>query len=236
MSYRYLSRFYDRLIDFDYQGYMAHVGQVKGVRCLDLACGTGRFSRVLAQAGASVEGVDLSEDMLQVAIETTRQAGLKVLYRQGNIADYDFTRPYQLVTVVCDGFNYVSPASLPKAIKHVADSLSSGGKLVFDISTPHKLKEVLGDNLYYEDADDVTYFWQNSLRPRAHSVDMQLTFFEPKGELYARYDEEQTQYWHTLSEVKTALDSAALILVSAVGEEGEPAKESDLRWIFTAQK
>ena len=236
MSYDALSRYYERLIDFDYQGYLARLEPVKGLRCLDLACGTGKFTRLLYLAGAQVEGVDLSPDMLAVAMRTTREAGQKVLYREGDVLSFSFTRPYDLITVVCDGLNYVKPADLPKALAHIAEALQEGGRLVFDLSTPTKLREVLGDNLYYEDGEDLTYYWQNTLHPRSHSVEMALTFFERDGDVYRRYDEEQTQYWHTMDEVRSAIEASGLTLESVVGEKGDPAKESDHRWIFIITK
>lgn len=236
MSYDALSRYYERLIDFDYQGYLDRLGPVKGLRCLDLACGTGKFTRLLYQAGAAVEGVDLSPDMLAVAMRLTREAGQKVLYREGDVLSFSFTRPYDLITVVCDGLNYIKPALLPKAIAHIASALAEEGRLVFDVSTPAKLQEVLGDNLYYEDEEDLTYYWQNTLHPKAHSVEMQLTFFERQGEVYRRYDEEQTQYWHTMEEIRSAIEGSGLTLDSVLGEGGDPAKQSDHRWIFISTK
>ena len=236
MSYNALSRFYDRLIDFDHQQLLAMLGQVKGVRSLDLACGTGIFTRLLAKAGASVEGVDLSDDMLEVAMDVSRKEGYRILYRQGDIRSFSFTRPYGLVTIICDGLNYVPPKQLSEALSHVASAIEEGGKLAFDLSTPYKLRNVLGNQLYYEDGEDLTYYWQNTLHTRSHSVEMQLTFFEKQGELYRRLDEEQTQYWHEMDEVQSALSSAGLTLVSCTDDKGNEPQEDSQRWVFVAKK
>src|SRR5258708_38531190 len=47
-------------------------------RIIDLGCGTGRIGIPLAKRGFSVLGVDLSEEMLKVAREKAKQAGVEI--------------------------------------------------------------------------------------------------------------------------------------------------------------
>ena len=57
-----------------------------GARVLDLACGWGPLTRVLAERGAAVTGVELSEPLLEQAraIETERAYGIR--YLQGDVS------------------------------------------------------------------------------------------------------------------------------------------------------
>ena len=233
MSYQKFSQYYDRLMeDFPYQRYVDFIAPKPLTKGLDLCCGTGRMTALLAERGVVMQGLDLSQDMLNQAISTTRAKGLSVIYRCGDMRSFEFTSPYDLITVVSDGLNYVAPAELGALISHVSSALVSGGQLVFDVSTPYKLQRVLGDALYYEDYDDLTYFWQNTLHPDTCSVDLSLTFFERKGTLYERFDEEQTQYWHEWSQIEAACSAAGLRLVSWVdGDTFAKPKSSTCRWI-----
>ena len=77
---------------------------------------------------------------------------------------------------VNDCLNYVPAQKLKAAFSHVRTCLKKGGAFIFDISSPHKLRNIIGDNLFAEDRDDVSYIWFNSLS--GDSVIMDLTFFE----------------------------------------------------------
>jgi len=63
---------------------------------------------------------------------------------------------------------------------------------IFDVSSAYKLKKVLGNNFFYEDDDDLTYFWTNQLKK--DNVVMELAFFVKDGDVYQRFDERHVQY------------------------------------------
>jgi SAM-dependent methyltransferase len=52
----------------------------------DLGCGTGTVAVLLAQAGYDVRGIDLSDRMVQAAVEKARAAGVPAAFRQGDAA------------------------------------------------------------------------------------------------------------------------------------------------------
>lgn len=57
---------------------------------LDLACGTGKLAKIFLDAGYEVEGLDLSENMLNIA----RKRGLNVY--QGNMINFELGKEYDL--------------------------------------------------------------------------------------------------------------------------------------------
>src|SRR6266511_1305510 len=71
------------------QAFLAMVGQVAGLRVLDVACGAGRISRELARRGAEVVGVDISAGLVARARSAEEAEPLGVLYRIGDIASPD---------------------------------------------------------------------------------------------------------------------------------------------------
>ena len=237
MSYDVLSRHYDRLMgDFPYEKYLAFICPKAGEKCLDLACGTGKVSRMLAAQGARVHGVDLSEDMLNIAVREARAQGLAVTFGQGDMRKFEGTG-YDLVTCVSDGLNYIPTKDLPPLFERVEAALAEGGRMVFDVSTPYKLREVLGDNVYYEDYDDLTYYWENAYSERTKSVRMKLTFFEKVGDAYRREEETQKQYAHEAEDIRAALDQAGLTIARRVdGDAFDKVRAKSLRWVYDVRK
>lgn len=62
----------------------------KGMKVLDVGCGTGNFSIKLAKMGCEVVGVDVSTEMLKIAREKARSENLKIEFLEMDACDLDF--------------------------------------------------------------------------------------------------------------------------------------------------
>lgn len=103
------------------------LGDIRGLRVLDVGCGTGRISRHLASRGARVVGVDFSEKSLEVA----RGLGGDIMYRRASVFELDETETFD--AVVCLGCLSVACRTAREfalAIRRLRDSLRRGGTLV----------------------------------------------------------------------------------------------------------
>ena len=92
-------RQYDRLFgtgDADLPFWLSLAYQY-GDPVLELACGTGRVSLALAQAGFRVTGLDNSEGMLGQARRKSREAGLEVGWVAADMRDFDLDRVFSLI-------------------------------------------------------------------------------------------------------------------------------------------
>src|SRR5690349_9446939 len=67
-------------------GLLAACGDVRGRRALDVGCGHGHFSRLLARSGAAVTGIDLSDRLLAKAVEMESAEPLGITYTQMDAA------------------------------------------------------------------------------------------------------------------------------------------------------
>lgn len=93
-----------------------------------------------------------------------------------DLNDLHLEKKCDFVTAVCDGFNYVKGKNLAAAFNEIYSALNDGGIFIFDVSSANKLENVLGNNLFYEDDENLTYLWQNT--KKGEKIKMDLTFFE----------------------------------------------------------
>ena len=194
-----------------------------GVRGLDIGCGNGYFTRALTRAGYSVTGIDISPEMLDTAQALALKEGIRAEFLLGDITKLKVTQKQDFCIAINDCINYVPKAKLKAAISRVANALKKGGVFIFDISSEQKLKEEIGDNLFAEDRDEISYIWFNTLN--GDSVTMDLTFFERQADgKYARFDERHVQYIYREEEVLSALQEAGFT-ARAEGHLGKDKRE-----------
>ena len=207
---------------------------------LDLACGTGSMSVLLAERGYRVIGADISEEMLSVAAEKARRARLAIPFIRQDMRKLSLHHSVDAVVSACDGVNYLaSRAALSEFAAAAYACLKPGGLLLFDVSSRFKLSTVLGDNTFALDEADSAYIWQNAYDPETKLIRMDLTFFAREGEgpHYARFTETHIQRAHSEREIRAALGSAGFVRVEAYEAfTREPPKETSERLQFVAEK
>ena len=199
-AYSHLSSLYDTLMaDIPYDQWIKYItealasnGISQGAAVLDVGCGTGKVSIGLSKAGYKVTGLDVSEEMLRLAEENSRRAGLNIPFICQPIAEAEIHQKVDAVTAVCDVVNYLAGSELDAFFQSAGRLIKYGGMLIFDISSPYKLRQIIGDNIFFEDRDDVTYIWTNVLESDA--VAMEIIMFIGDGERYMRQEETHTQH------------------------------------------
>ncbi|MGW1148570.1 class I SAM-dependent methyltransferase [Streptomyces sp. NPDC002454] len=113
----------------------AHVaellGDVSGLRVLDLGCGHGHYTRYVKGLGAErVTGVDLSPEMVRLARESLPEDATGIDFRVGDAADLGAIGEFDVVMAVWL-FPYTeSVAALKGMMATVAGNLVPGGRLV----------------------------------------------------------------------------------------------------------
>lgn len=241
--YDSFSDLYDRFMkDADYEKW-ADILEDQFCSCsfpvkkiVDVGCGTGSISVLLAKRGYTVIGIDSSEGMLREAEKKARKEGVKVIFSHQKAEELEIGRA-DAVIMCCDVVNYIAPEDLTKVFMNIRKSLKKGALLIFDISSEHKLRDVLADAVFYEDYDDCSYFWRNTLNEKEKCVDMELTFFIRKGELYERKDEYQKQFIHTADTMKEKLSLSGFVPVCIeFGKDKAPSPDAErLLFVGTAE-
>lgn len=205
----------------------------EGITLVDLGCGTGTFSVLLARRGYDVVGVDASEEMLAVAQQKADEAGVSLRLYHQSITDVVLDAPVDGVLAMCDTFNYLTEdGALTQALARVAELLRPGARGVFDMHTELRLQEI-GSETYADDLDDVAYIWQSEYDPQHKVCTMYLTLFEAVGEaLYRRYDEVHVERAYSSDEVEEAVGKAGLVLEGVYGDLSDVPPSLDERRVF----
>lgn len=222
--------------DCDYEKWSQYLirtlnGLNAGACGADVGCGNGYFTRALHKSGKDVCGVDISPEMLTKARELASSEGVRAEFLLGDITKLKLIKKVDFIVAINDCLNYVPPERLAAAFSRVRANLKKGGAFVFDVSSEYKLKNVLADNLFAEDLDEITYLWFNKFD--GEKVVMDITVFTSAGGgLFKRQDERHIQYVHRTEDVKAALASCGFEVLRIEGHMGEELKDDSLRINF----
>lgn len=228
---------YERWADL-YREILTDCGVAGGKVC-ECACGTGGLTIPLQRRGYQMTGVDLSQEMLWIAAQKARKQGMGIPFVQQDMRRLHLHRQMDAVLATCDGANYLLKDEDAAAFFTAAwNALRPGGALVFDVSTPWKLENMLGSQIICEDRPQVTYMWQNRYDAAKQLLDMHLCIFiRQKDGSYRRIDEEQRQRGHTIEGLTALLHGVGFRNVRVFGNSRmEAPREGEQRWHFAAVK
>lgn len=237
-SYEELASCYDLFMDeTPYEEWMQYVldkfnkYDVPKELILDLGCGTGTFTQMLAEKGYDMIGVDVSQEMLQIAQEKKAQNGYDILYLLQDMREFELYGTVRAVVSICDSINYLlSNEDVIQTFKLVNNYLDPKGIFVFDFNTVYKYAEVIGDTTIAENRDDVSFIWENFFDEESNINEYDLTIFSKEGGLYRKSVETHLQRGYTLEEIKGFLDEAGLILLETQdADTGLEANENSER-------
>lgn len=205
---------------------------------LDLACGTGTLTCLLAERGYDMTGVDLSEEMLAVAAEKGRVLPESPLFLHQSMDALDLYDTVDACVCCLDSVNYVTrPAVLKRAFQRVHLFLNPGGLFLFDINTPAKL-EGLDGQLFMDEDEASLCIWraEYSKRRRICTYGMDI-FTREEGNLWHREEEVHEEYAYTPEELTDLLNQAGFQNIKQFGElTMRPPKEGEERIFFCARK
>ncbi len=239
--YGALAEFYEYFIaDCDYEKWSQYLllevkKHYSGGSCLDIACGSGYFTRALKRAGFDVTGVDISPEMLEEAGEKTLEEGLRIDYVLQDVVNLKSINKVNFVTCINDGFNYIPPQKLGKAFKNVAACLKKGGLFFFDISSAYKLENILGNNMFGEDGEEASYMWFNEFSGGKVTMDL-VVFKRENNGLYSKREETHVQYAHTQEFIGQKLNENGFKVLKICAHLGQPLKNDSDRIEFIAVK
>lgn len=197
-------------------GLLKEYGVTDGL-VLDLGCGTGTLTQILAGKGYDMIGVDNSEDMLEIAKDKQEQSGLDILYLLQDMREFELFGTVKAVVSICDSVNYITEKEeLGEVFKLVNNYLDPGGIFIFDFNTIHKYRDILGEQTIAENRDECSFIWDNYYYEEEEVNEYDLTLFiREQDDLYRRYEETHYQRAYSLHTIVKLIEQSGLDFVTA---------------------
>ncbi|MDD6189805.1 MAG: methyltransferase domain-containing protein [Clostridiales bacterium] len=239
-EYCSLANFYDRIMcDNDYEAwadYFVKMFSRMGAEpktILDLACGTGIITCLLAEKGYELIGVDVSPDMLMEANARAAEGKFSVapMFINQDLRELDLYGTSDAAICSFDGFNYIPPEELAGVFKRVSYFVQPGGVFIFDVNTEAKFRKMDGMT-YIDEDEDFFCAWRTDYYEEERECVYGVDIFRRTGKLWERTSEEHVEYTPDLAAISAMLSENGFENVRLFGELSFEAPGNDEDRVF----
>ena len=243
-AYKNLAASYDRLTnDVDYEATVEFYMEIlrrEGLSprtVVDLACGTGSVTEILARKGYRVTGVDMSEEMLTEAAMKTMDMEMPPMYSCQLLQNLRLPRGVDMAVCALDSLDYIlDPADCKEAIRRAYKALNPGGIFIFDVNTPEKLR-AMDDQVFLDEDDDVYCVWRGEFDEETNICSYGMDLFQREGNMWRRSFEEHREYAYSQEQLTEFLKAAGFTHIEVYADRlFEAPREGEQRIYFKARK
>jgi len=243
-AYHNLAVSYDRLTnDVDYEATVAFYYEIldrEGLKprsVVDLACGTGSVTAILARRGLRTIGVDMSEEMLTVACQKTEDIHPAPWFICQSLQELKLQRGVDMAVCALDSLDYITnPDDCAEAIRRVYKALNPGGIFIFDVNTPEKLRAMDGQ-IFIDEDDDVYCVWRGEFDEETNICSYGMDLFQRAGEKWERSFEEHCEYAYSAEQLAGYLKAAGFTHIEVYADRKfEAPGEGEQRIYIKARK
>ena len=243
-AYHALAASYDRLTnDVNYRDTVEFYRQimdredVKPRTAVDLACGTGSVALILAEMGLEVTGVDMSEEMLTVAMDKASEMDYPPMFVCQSLQELSLPRGVDLAVCALDSLDYITnPDDCREAIRRIYRALNPGGIFIFDVNTPEKLRAMDGQ-VFLDEDDDVYCIWRGEFDEDTNICSYGMDLFQRQGSVWHRSFEEHREYAYSQEQLTEYLRGAGFMRIRVYGDRRlEAPQPGEQRIYFSARK
>ena len=210
---------------------------------VDLGCGTGTLTELLADRGCDMIGIDASQEMLNIALEKRERSGKEILYLCQDMRELELYGTAGAVISVCDSLNYLlEEEEMLRVFRLVNNYLYPGGVFLLDFNTVYKYETVIGDSVIAENREDCSFIWENYYDAEGQINEYDLTIFartenQDGEDIFRRFTETHYQRGYTLEEMRGMVEKAGMEFVRAEDADtrGEVREESERIYVIARE-
>ena len=246
MEYETFAFVYDAMMDTSLYGQWLDftLRHTKGKQnLLELACGTGHLALLLAKAGFTVTGLDLSEEMLSIASERFNEAfgeeDNPICLTQGDMMDLSEVGTYEVVTCYSDSLCYMkNDFEVQQVFDEVYRILEEDGIFIFDVHSDYKMTECFPNFSFHNETEDYAFLWDSYPDEAPLSIVHELSFYvRDEDDRFERYLEDHHERTYPLEHYLRLLENAGFSQVEVYADfTDEAPTETSERWFFVCHK
>ena len=220
-AYGPLASVYDKFTsDIDYESFADFYESVFSERqktvktLLDVGCGTGTLTAIMAQRGYELVAADASSDMLCIAQEKFSELPdvIPPLFLCQSMTELDLYGTVDAAVSCLDAVNYLPPEDLPEFFRLLNLFIEPGGLFVFDINLPERLRALDGFTSVDEDENSLC-LWRADFDEEENALYYGMDLFTRRGRFWQRSFEEHIEYVHEPEALKALLGQAGFAKV-----------------------
>ncbi len=217
--YSSFAQVYDRFMeDVDYDMWVKYLKEIwrnyglEPKLAAELGCGTGNITVRLAKSGIEMIGIDISEEMLNIAREKAEEENAEILYLCQDMCEFELYGTVDTIVSLCDSINYITEEDdLLQVFKLVNNYLEPKGLFIFDVNTEYKFKNVLGENTFAQSDEDAAYIWQNTYDEIEKINEYYVDFFIAENDgKYLRVEECHYERAYSIEEIKGIIEQSGM--------------------------
>lgn len=246
MSYNAFAEYYDSLTaNINYRKRAEYFDSIikkhkltSGSILLDLACGTGSISEEMARLGYDVIGIDYSDEMLGIALNKKFDSGLDIQYLCQDMRKLDLFGSIDITICALDSINHLENISdVKKVFANVALFSEPDALFIFDVNTLYKHRNILANNTFTYETDQVYCIWENTLVPESDEVKMNLEFFElTENGLYSRSSDNFSEKAYSEKDIEKILYETGFEIIGKYGDDTFESPAPDCQRIVYAAR
>ena len=206
---------------------------------VDMGCGTGKITELLALKGYDMIGIDNSEEMLSIAREKLMEYEEEdprkgILYLLQDMREMELYGTVRAAVSICDSMNYIlEDEELLTVFRLVNNYLDEKGIFIFDLNTEYKYREILGDRNICENREDASFIWENYYYQEQAINEYDLTIYvQEEEEHFIRMEETHYQRAYSLDRIKELLLQAGMEFVAAYDAFTKEPPKADSERIY----
>ena len=217
--YKEFAYIYDKLtFDIDYEKYSEVIKKelkklaIKPKSILELGIGSGNMTKYFYNFSINYTGVDLSKDMLDICAHKFHSISLI----NEDLCQLQLTENYDFIFSTLDTINYILDSEkLQNLFSNINENCT--GVFMFDVNTPYKLIEVMGNNHFVYEYEDIFYTWVNQYYEEDNLIDFYIDFFvKNQDNSYQRIRETQTEKVYSLGTLRFMLYNSGFNTVKII--------------------
>jgi SAM-dependent methyltransferase len=215
--YRDTARFYDAFTELPDETLYLELAKRFGSPILELACGTGRITFLLAEAGHEIAGIELSPEMLEIAREKLQQLPediqSRVSLKQGDITNFQLDKEFPMVIIPWSFKYLLTTGDQLACLRQVRRHLADDGAFILDLY-PREIIEKVGTETHTVEIDGATI-----TKTYTYSTDVIAQIRRCDAVVDVAHSDGRTEHVETMTEVSLITPREAELLVKVAGFE-----------------